>query len=87
MPEILKLFSYLFPEIREESVFEDRDTTRKSSEEIRALWKKAILETLLLIRMEKENTTLLGKGGGRDLEFHYKNMPIQNILKILPPKT
>ena len=33
---------------------------QKTSEELRALWRKAILETLLLIRMEKENLDLRG---------------------------
>ena len=47
-------------EVGEELLSEDSGQSKKSSEEIRALWKKAILETLLLIRMEKENSTLLG---------------------------
>lgn len=34
--------------------------TKKTSEELRAMWRKAILETLLLIRMEKENVDLQG---------------------------
>ena len=34
----------------------------KSSAELRALWKKAMLETLLLIRMEKENSDIKGMG-------------------------
>lgn len=34
--------------------------TRRTSEEIRALWKKSILQTMLLIRMEKEKQDLKG---------------------------
>ena len=33
---------------------------KKSSKELRALWRKAIMEQILLIRMEKENKTLQG---------------------------
>ena len=33
---------------------------KKTSAELRALWKKAMLETLLLIRMEKENSDIRG---------------------------
>ena len=33
---------------------------KKSREELRALWRKAILEQRLLIRMEKENSKLRG---------------------------
>ena len=48
-------------EVGEESFSEEGQPAKRSSEEIKALWKKAILETLLLIRMERENTNLLGK--------------------------
>lgn len=34
---------------------------KKSREELRALWKKAINQQVLLIRMEKENARLRGK--------------------------
>jgi hypothetical protein len=44
-----------------ESVEEEADGKKKTSEELRALWRKAILETLLLIRMEKENIDLQGE--------------------------
>ena len=33
---------------------------RRSAAELRALWRKAIMEQILLIRMEKENTSLEG---------------------------
>ena len=33
---------------------------KKSSKELRALWRKAIMEQILLIRMEKENNSLKG---------------------------
>jgi hypothetical protein len=33
---------------------------KRSKDELRALWKKAINQQLLLIRMEKENATLRG---------------------------
>ncbi|KAK3597093.1 hypothetical protein CHS0354_021196 [Potamilus streckersoni] len=46
--------------------------TRRSSEEIRALWKKAIMETLLLIRMEKENQDLRA----RQDEMHLKRQKL-----------
>ena len=36
------------------------DGIKKTPEELRALWRKAILETLLLIRMERENQVLQG---------------------------
>ena len=35
-------------------------SSKRSSTELRALWKKAMLETLLLIRMEKENSDIKG---------------------------
>ncbi|XP_013417491.1 TBC1 domain family member 1 isoform X2 [Lingula anatina] len=45
--------------IDENAILEDEATQKKkSSSAIRALWKKAIMETLLLIRMEKENRNL-----------------------------
>ena len=34
---------------------------KKSPEQLRALWRKAIMEQRLLIRMEKENSKLRGK--------------------------
>jgi len=34
---------------------------KRSSQELRALWKKSIMEQILLIRMDKENKTLDGK--------------------------
>jgi hypothetical protein len=34
---------------------------KRSAEELRALWKKAINQQLLLIRMEKENARLKGE--------------------------
>lgn len=37
---------------------------KKSSKELRALWRKAIMEQILLIRMEKENKTLQGNTAG-----------------------
>ncbi|GFR18339.1 TBC1 domain family member 4 [Trichonephila clavata] len=37
---------------------EPQTHTKKTKEELRALWKKAILEQILLIRMEKENKKL-----------------------------
>ena len=60
-----------FTEVQEDSVLEEKEPTKKTPEEIRSLWKKAILETLLLIRMEKENTDLLGKRKGRGPLFYY----------------
>ena len=60
-----------FTEVQEDSVLEEKEPTKKTPEEIRSLWKKAILETLLLIRMEKENTDLLGKRRGRSPLFYY----------------
>lgn len=37
---------------------ESKSHTKKTKEELRALWKKAIIEQILLIRMEKENKKL-----------------------------
>jgi hypothetical protein len=34
---------------------------KRTPEEIRALWKKSILQTMLLIRMEKEKQDLKGR--------------------------
>ena len=51
---------YDFPET-DESGSEHGVVTRMTSQRARALWKKAILETLLLIRMEKENISLQGE--------------------------
>ena len=33
---------------------------KRSAKELRALWRKAIMEQILLIRMEKENNSLQG---------------------------
>ena len=38
----------------------ENGTVKKSREELRELWRKAIMEQLLLIRMEKENSKLRG---------------------------
>ena len=35
---------------------------KRSAKELRALWRKAIMEQILLIRMEKENNSLQGTG-------------------------
>lgn len=40
---------------------EEAADRKLSSQSCRALWRKAILQTLLLIRMEKENITLQGR--------------------------
>ncbi|XP_060603835.1 TBC1 domain family member 1-like isoform X2 [Ruditapes philippinarum] len=55
-------------ETLEESVEEEADGKKKTSEELRALWRKAILETLLLIRMEKENIDLQARQDEADLK-------------------
>lgn len=34
---------------------------KRSAKELRALWRKAIMEQILLIRMERENNSLQGK--------------------------
>lgn len=39
---------------------ESKTHAKKTKEELRALWKKAIIEQILLIRMEKENKKLQG---------------------------
>jgi hypothetical protein len=39
----------------------DGPRAKLTPQSVRALWRKAILETLLLIRMERENKTLQGK--------------------------
>ncbi|WAQ99425.1 TBCD1-like protein [Mya arenaria] len=53
----------------EESLNEDEEGPhKKTSEELRALWRKAILETLLLIRMEKENIDLQARQDEADLK-------------------
>lgn len=36
---------------------------RRSGPEIRELWRKAILQQILLLRMERENQRLQGNGG------------------------
>ena len=46
---------------RSQQVTKDAVKPRLSQTEIRGLWRKAILETLLLIRMERENKNLQGK--------------------------
>ncbi|XP_053398670.1 TBC1 domain family member 1-like [Mercenaria mercenaria] len=57
-------------ETLEESLEENFDgtKTKKTPEELRALWRKAILETLLLIRMEKENIDLQARQDEADLK-------------------
>nr|KAG5707808.1 hypothetical protein BaRGS_015968 [Batillaria attramentaria] len=42
--------------------------TKKTSADYRALWKKAMLETLLLIRMEKENSNIRARQEEESLE-------------------
>lgn len=41
---------------------EEKPRSRMTPQKVRALWRKAILETLLLIRMERENKSLQGEG-------------------------
>ena len=43
------------------SSFSENGTVKKSREQLRALWRKAIMEQRLLIRMEKENSKLRGE--------------------------
>ncbi|KAK6168433.1 hypothetical protein SNE40_020968 [Patella caerulea] len=47
--------------ITESPVQDEVDGCKLSSSQLRSLWKKAILETLLLIRMEKENHSLVAR--------------------------
>ena len=44
----------------------------RSAAELRALWRKAIMEQILLIRMEKENTSLEGMSLNDDVTQGYK---------------
>lgn len=44
----------------------------RSAAELRALWRKAIMEQILLIRMEKENTSLEGISLNDDVTQGYK---------------
>ena len=44
----------------------------RSAAELRALWRKAIMEQILLIRMEKENTSLEGMSLNDDATQGYK---------------
>jgi len=55
-------FYYLDPEmgIPQSASWAEMVGRKKSSKELRALWRKAIMEQILLIRMEKENKTLQG---------------------------
>lgn len=41
------------------------EESRKSKEELRELWRKAILQQILLQRMERENQKLQGKSSER----------------------
>ena len=43
-------------------VEENHEKPKLSQQEIRSLWKKAILQTLLLVRMEKEKEDIKGRG-------------------------
>lgn len=56
-----------------ESPKDEEPNVKKTPEEIRALWKKTILQTMLLIRMEKEKQDLKGK----------QNSPFRGQLKVL----
>lgn len=47
----------------------------KSKDELRALWKKAIIEQILLIRMEKEN---------RKLQGNCENDLLKPIFQVIP---
>lgn len=40
---------------------DEREIRKRTKEELRELWKKAINQQLLLIRMEKENARLRGE--------------------------
>ncbi|KAL4230457.1 domain member [Mactra antiquata] len=51
-----------------EEICDGESSNKKSKEELRALWRKAILETLLLIRMEKENQDLQARQDEVDLK-------------------
>lgn len=46
--------------VSNDNVIPEIITTKKSPEQLRALWRKAILEQRLLIRMERENLKLRG---------------------------
>lgn len=54
------MFYALFEIETEHDGHEGRKGRKRTSGEIRALWRKAMLETLLLIRMEKENSDIKG---------------------------
>lgn len=59
---------------------------RRTKEELRELWRKAINQQVILIRMEKENTRLRGK---EICSFHHilhKNNSIGTFLFIDPPQ-
>ncbi|XP_028405659.1 TBC1 domain family member 1-like [Dendronephthya gigantea] len=63
------------------AIAEDR-TAKKSREQLRALWKKAIMEQRLLIRMEKENSKLrAGEGIAKTkrLKLEYKEVQSSNL--------
>ncbi|XP_052276744.1 TBC1 domain family member 1-like isoform X8 [Dreissena polymorpha] len=51
-----------------EEAEEGEERAKKTKEELRALWRKAILETLLLIRMERENIDLQARQDEADLK-------------------
>lgn len=52
---------------------------KRSSSELRALWKKSIMEQILLIRMDKENKTLDGKATEFTLSLNLKFINVNHF--------
>jgi hypothetical protein len=55
--------------LTESGAADQEPSAKRTSAEWRAMWKKAMLETLLLIRMEKENSDIKGNHHFASVKF------------------